>query len=136
VAKHENAVVSSVDFVKVFIPAVKAGRSALEIGRQLGFKGADDKVSLMVSAKASQLRKKLEGVAIAQAKQRGLNETDTTALVAETTGKIPRIKGSGRPKKGTAELVSAIDSILLEMDSPTDEYDAENLTDNMAEPVE
>ena len=128
-AKRENVAVDSVTFVKTFAVMAKQGKSALDIGRSLGLKGSDEKVSLMVSAKASMLRKRLKESAIVSAKTKGLNEVDTDALVALYGNKLPRIKTKGRPSE-VGELINAIDSVLAELDAPQVE-DAEEVTDDL-----
>lgn len=127
--RSESVVLSSVDFVKVFAPMAKQGKSSLEIGRALGFKGSDEKVSQMVSSKATILRKRLRDSAVETAKAKGLNEADTEALVALMGNKLPRIKSKGRPSE-VGELVDAIDSVLAELDAPQVE-DSEEVTDNL-----
>jgi hypothetical protein len=111
-AKREK--VSFESFAKVFLPMVKAGKSALEIGKAVGFKGTDEKITLATSAKAAQLRGKLKMLALDTAAKQGLGEKETNALVSEMTSKIPRIKGGGK----VGELVSVIDGILAEIDAP------------------
>ena len=128
-AKRENVAVDSVTFVKAFAVMAKQGKSALDIGRSLGLKGADEKVSLMVSAKASMLRKRLKEAAVVSAKAKSLNEKDTDALVALMGNKLPRIKSKGRPSE-VGELVDAIDSVLAALDSPQVE-DSEEVTDDL-----
>ena len=123
-AKRENVAVDSVTFVKKFAVMAKQGKSALDIGRSLGLKGSDEKVSLMVSAKASMLRKRLKESALVSAKAKGLNEADTDALVALMGNKLPRIKSKGRPSE-VGELVDAIDSVLAELDAPQEVTDLE-----------
>jgi len=128
-AKRENVAVDSVTFVKTFAVMAKQGKSALDIGRSLGLKGSDEKVSLMVSAKASMLRKRLKEAAVVSAKAKGLNEKDTDALVALMGNKLPRIKSKGRPSE-VGELVDAIDSVLAELDAPQVE-DSVEVADNL-----
>jgi len=127
--KRENVAVDSVTFVKTFAVMAKQGKSALDIGRSLGLKGSDEKVSLMVSAKASMLRKRLKESAVVSAKAKGLNEVDTDALIALMGNKLPRIKSKGRPSE-VGELVDAIDSVLAELDAPQVE-DSEEVTDDL-----
>ena len=127
-AKRENVAVDSVTFVKAFAVMAKQGKSALDIGRFLGLKGSDEKVSLMVSAKASMLRKRLKESAVVSAKAKGLNEVDTDALIALMGNKLPRIKSKGRPSE-VGELVDAIDSVLAELDSPQVEDSVEVVDD-------
>ena len=127
-AKRENVAVDSVTFVKAFAVMAKQGKSALDIGRFLGLKGSDEKVSLMVSAKASMLRKRLKEAAVFSARAKGLNEVDTDALVALMGNKLPRIKSKGRPSE-VGDLVDAIDSVLAELDSPQVEDSVEVVDD-------
>ena len=119
-AKRENVTVSFESFAKVFLPMVREGKSALEIGKAVGFKGTDEKITLATSAKAAQLRGKLKMLALDTAAKQGLGEKETNALVSEMTSKIPRIKGGGRPSK-VGELVSVIDGILAELDTPPED---------------
>jgi hypothetical protein len=119
-AKREVATVSFESFAKVFLPMVREGKSALEIGKAVGFKGTDEKITLATSAKAAQLRGKLKMLALDTAAKQGMDEKQTNALVSEMTSKIPRIKGGGRPSR-VGELVSMIDGILAEIDAPPED---------------
>jgi hypothetical protein len=130
-AKRENVAVDSVTFVKTFAVMAKQGKSALDIGRSLGLRGSDEKVSLMVSAKASMLRKRLKESALAEATGKGWDKEKTEAYVSMLGNKLPRIKSKGRPSE-VGELVDAIDSVLAELDAPSAEVeDAEEVTDDL-----
>jgi CRISPR/Cas system CSM-associated protein Csm2 small subunit len=111
---------SAVEFVKVFAPMAKAGKSAFEIGQALGIEGNEEKVSQAVSVKASQLRKRLKEAAQSAAKSQGLDEKATEALVAEMAAKLPRIRSKGRASE-VSDLVSAIDEALAAINAPADE---------------
>lgn len=115
--------VSAVDFVKVFAPMAKAGKSALEIGQALGFEGDEDKISAAVSVKASQLRKRLKEAALSAAKAQKLDEKATEALVVSMSAKLPRIHSKGRASE-VSDLVSAIDAALAVINAPADEVEA------------
>ena len=111
---------NAVEFVKVFGPMAKQGKSAAEIGAALGMK------PLTVSAKASQLRKLLAKSAQAKAKEQGLSDEDTAKLVKAMADKLPRIKGSGRRGRKAAdanEIVQALDAVLSALDAPVDPVD-------------
>ena len=110
-AKRDS--ISAVDFVKVFAPMAKQGKSALEIGQALGMKG--DNIAVAVSVKASQLRKRLKDAAVKTAASKGLDAEATKALVETMEAKLPKIKSRGR-KGEVDELVSAIDSVLSALD--------------------
>jgi CRISPR/Cas system CSM-associated protein Csm2 small subunit len=112
----------AVEFVSVFTRLAKEGKSALEIGRVLGLKGDNQKVSQAVSVKASQLRKRLKESAVSAAKANGLDEAATATLIKTMANKLPRIKSKGRASE-VSELVSAIDSVLAELDAPSDEVE-------------
>jgi len=116
--------ISAVDFVKVFAPLAKQGKSALEIGQALGMTGDEDKIAIAVSVKASQLRKRLADAAVKTAEAKGLDEKATAELVKTMSDKLPRIKSRGR-KGEVTELVSAIDSVLAALDAPADEAPAD-----------
>ena len=107
--------IPAVDFVKVFAPMAKQGKSALEIGQALGMVGEPDKIAIAVSVKASQLRKRLAEAAEKTAKAKGLDEQATAELVKQMSDKLPRIKSRGR-KAEVSDLVSAIDSVLEGLD--------------------
>ena len=104
--------ISSVDFCKVYIPAAKAGKNALEIGQQLGVVGTDDQISKFVTVRASQIRAVLKKTAEKTAKDSGLSDEESQALVETTVAKVPTLKSRNRQK--SANLVSAIDAILAE----------------------
>ena len=108
--------IDAVTFVKVFAPMAKQGKSALEIGQALGMTGEPDKIAIAVSVKASQLRKRLTEAAAKAAIDKGLDEKSTAELVKSMSDKLPRIKSRGR-KSSTEDLVSAIDSVLADLDS-------------------
>lgn len=107
--------ISAVDFVKVFAPMAKQGKSALEIGQALGMTGEDKKIASAVSVKASQLRKRLADAARKTAAEKGLDAEATDALVKTMSEKLPVIRSRGR-KAEVSELVSAIDSVLEGLD--------------------
>lgn len=111
--------ISAVEFVKVFAPLAKQGKSALEIGQALGMTGDEDKIAIAVSVKASQLRKRLADAAVKTAEEKGLDAEATKALVKTMSDKLPRIKSRGR-KGEVTELVSAIDSVLAALDAPAE----------------
>jgi len=114
------AKLSAVEFVKVFAPLAKAGKSAFEIGQALGLEGDEDKVSQAVSVKASQLRKRLKESAESAAKAQGMDKEATEALVAAMGAKLPRIRSKGRASE-VSDLVSAIDEALAAINAPADE---------------
>ena len=111
--------ITAVEFVKVFAPMAKQGKSALEIGQALGMTGDSDKIAIAVSVKASQLRKRLADAAVQTATAKGLDEKATAELVKTMSDKLPRIKSRGR-KGEVSELVSAIDSVLAALDAPVE----------------
>ena len=107
--------IPAVDFVKVFAPMAKQGKSALEIGQALGLTGDEKKIAAAVSVKASQLRKRLADAARKTAAEKGLDEKATAELVETMQNKLPTIQSRGR-KAEVTELVSAIDSVLEGLD--------------------
>ena len=120
-AKREA--ISAVDFVKVFAPMAKQGKSALEIGQALGMTGDKNKIAIAVSVKASQLRKRLKDAAVKTAATQGLDTKATKALVQTMEDKLPKIKSRGR-KGEVTELVSAIDNVLATLDAPAEQTEA------------
>jgi len=114
-AKRDS--ISAVEFVKTFTPLARQGKSALEIGKALGLKGSAEQVAQFVSIKASQLRKRLKSEAARLASERGLDAAATDALVAEMGNRLPRIKSAAGRKSNVGEIVSAIDSVLAELNS-------------------
>lgn len=107
------------EFVKVFAPMARQGKSALEIGQALGVEGDAAKVAQFVSVKASQLRARLAKSAQKEAAERGLSAEDTAKLVEIMTAKLPKLKSRGR-QNGTSELVSTLDALLAEVNGETD----------------
>lgn len=107
--------IPAVDFVKVFAPMAKQGKSALEIGQALGMTGDKEKIAIAVSVKASQLRKRLAEAAAKTAAEKGLDEKATAELVKTMSDKLPRIRSRGR-KAEVSELVDAIDAVLEGLD--------------------
>jgi hypothetical protein len=112
-AKRES--VSAVEFVKVFTPMAKQGKSALEIGKALGVKGTAEQVAQFVSIKASQIRKRLKIEAARLASERGLSPEETNTLVAEMGNRLPRLKSAAGRKANVGEVVAAIDAVLAEL---------------------
>lgn len=103
--------VEALDFVKVFAPMAREGKSALEIGQALGVEGDAAKVAQFVSVKASQLRARLIASAEKQAKEKGLSVEDSAALVKHVGEMLPKLKSHGR-KSGTNEIVSVLEGLL------------------------
>jgi hypothetical protein len=99
------------------------------IGKKLGFFGTDAEIESKVSAKATQCRKALKEYALSTAKSEGLSEEKTAERVASYLAKLPRVKQVRNESAKGAALVSALDDVL----SSLDEYDADDLTDNMAD---
>lgn len=124
-----KAVVDVGTFVKCYLPAVKRGESRVSIGKSLGFVGTDAEIESKVSAKATQCRKVLKEYALSTAKTEGLTEEKTAERVASYLAKLPRVKQTRSDNDKGVALVSALDDVL----SSLDEYDADNLTDNMAD---
>lgn len=113
--KTRRESISAVDFVKVFAPMAKAGKSAFEIGQALGMTGDKAKVATAVSVKASQLRKRLADAAVKTAAANKLDKKATAELVEKMKTKLPSIKSRGR-QASTDELVTAIDEVLADLD--------------------
>lgn len=123
--------IGAVDFVRVYGPLAKQGKSALEIGQALGMTGDAKKIAIAVSVKASQLRKRLVESAQAKAKADNLSDEDTAKLVETMGAKLPKIKGATRGRKAdVSAIVAALDEVLSALDAP-----AEPNTETPAEPT-
>lgn len=101
-------------FVKVYVPMAKAGKSALEIARELGLAGTDKQIVAYVTVKASNVRAELKRRAELAAKEAGLSPEKTGELVKATVAKMPKL--STRGKRSTKDIVSVLDSILSRCD--------------------
>jgi hypothetical protein len=127
-----KAVIDDGTFVNAYLPAVRRGESRVTIGKALGFFGTDAEIESKVSAKTTQCRKALKEYALSTAKTEGLTEEKTAERVASYLAKLPRVKQARNESAKGAALVSALDGILSSLDA----FDADNLTDNMANPTE
>jgi hypothetical protein len=124
----KRSALSAVEFVRVYGPMAKQGKSALEIGQALGFTGDAKKVAIAVSVKASQLRKRLINAAKSKAAAEGLSDEDANMLVATMANKLPKIRGGERGRKSdVTAIVSALDEVLAAIDkeSATVEIESE-----------
>jgi len=104
-SKKRNSV-SAVDFVKVFAPLAKEGKTALEIGQVLGLQGDADKIAAYVNLKSYSLRKRLKQMA----EDKGLSVEDTNELV----NRIPKLKGTksvGRQASVMEDVLAALNSL-------------------------
>lgn len=97
------------EFLAVFVPMAREGKSALEIGKALGYKGEDKKISQKVSNQATQLRSQLKEAALESARKDGLEGDAITERVKEYTSKLPRLRKPGRTG---GDLVNMLDEIL------------------------
>ena len=106
-ARVKRDSIDSVQFVSVFEPMAKQGKTALEIGHALGLQGDAEKVAQYVSVKASQLRAGLKKLALAKAAEGNLSDEDTEQLVTDLVNKLPRLRGAGRPGR-TATVMNDV----------------------------
>lgn len=136
-AERRNTI-GSVEFVRIYGPLAKQGKSALEIGQALGMAGDAKKVAIAVSVKASQLRKRLMESAQLKAKEQGLSDEDTAALVQAMGDKLPHIRGANRGRKaaGVSEIVAALDEVLAALDTPAEPETETPVEDTPVEAVE
>lgn len=103
-------------FCAVYIPAAKAGKSALEIAKELKLQGDDEKITQYVTVKASQLRDRLRKAAAAKADAEGIKGAAKDKLVEQAGAKVPKLKSQGRSSE-VAELSSYIDGLLEKLDA-------------------
>ncbi len=109
-------------FLAVYVPMALAGATALAIAVELGVEQeadekntAEEKMAQFVSQKASNYRTELRNAALAAAKEAGLGEEETQALVDEYAAKLPKLKHRAR---AASNLVSFLDELLAKCDAP------------------
>lgn len=100
--------VSRKEFCEKYRVLAEQGKSAREIGRELGFEGDDKSVALKVSQKATLYRKQFKEFALQQAKEQGLKKAETDALVEETTALIPKLKTRTREADNLASFIAEL----------------------------
>jgi hypothetical protein len=103
-------------FCEVYYPMAMEGKSALEIGKALGYSGEDKKVAMAVSQRANNLRKELKGIASAMATQQKLNPKEAEKLEAEILAKLPRLK-RGRTGVRSAPALDILNAIIAKCDA-------------------
>jgi hypothetical protein len=106
------------DFCKKYVPMAKAGKSALEIGKELGVdklegKDTDEKVSQFVSQRASNYRKELRMFAEKAAKSQNLDEQATQAFIESAVAKLPKLQTRTRTGEDFGKF---LDDLLTECD--------------------
>jgi len=92
---------STVEFLKVYIPAAKAGKTAGEIAKLFGKEKAN-----YVTTRASQLRKAVREEATKQAESQKLSNEATKTLVAEAVAQIPTL--SARSHASVLDMLSTL----------------------------
>ena len=113
VKRFKRDTIPALDFVRVYGPLAKEGKTAYEIGKALGLEGDEKKVAQYVSVKTSQLRKALAETALAKAKENDLDETETENLVKTITDKLPRLRAAGRVRDENvmAEVLEVLNAL-------------------------
>jgi len=104
------------DFVGVYVPMAREGKSALEIGEALGFEGDPKTISQKVSAKATLLRKRLREEAEAAATEQKLNKKESEAFVEEVVSRLPKLNRN-RTKQS---VVNMLDALIEKADTPSE----------------
>ena len=114
--------ISRDEFLSVYVPKARSGKSALEIADALGIEETDEKRrKQFVSQKVSNYRRELQAAALEVATSQGLDEEATTKLVEEYADKLPRLR-RGRNRAST-ELVSFLDDLLAQADAEPETED-------------
>ena len=102
-------------FCPVYRDGALAGKSALEIGRELGIeKDTDEEVSQFVSQKASNYRKELKAQARAKAVEEGLSDEEVKAAVEAAGNMLPKLQTRTRE---SSDLLQWMSDLIAEADA-------------------
>lgn len=116
--RERREAIDAVSFLEVYAPLARAGKSALEIGKELGLTGDENKIAAYVSVKASSLRKALKQEASIRMKELGLKGEDANKLWAIVSDRVPKMKRGARSSgNGVSFAASAIAEALAELDA-------------------
>ena len=104
------------DFCPVWCKGAKEGKTALEIARELGLEGDADKVSQIVSQRASLYRRQLREMAEQEIVEKSLGEKAAEKLRAEVLEIMPTL--TARHREAGEDLRDYLRGLVEKADAP------------------
>jgi hypothetical protein len=104
------------DFCPVWQKGAKEGKTALEIARELGLEGEDEKVSQMVSHRAALYRRQLRDMAEQDIVEQELDEEAAEKLRAEVLEIMPTL--TARHREAGTDLRDYLRGLVEKADAP------------------